>query len=233
MYFFLFFILFFILLITIYKYFWYKIVIKGNKLLSKKRNLMIVAHPDDESLFGGHLLKSEDWKVICVTNASNSKRRAEFTNVMNYTNNDYEMWNYKDNYKYNFGGYENELKHQIRDYIKNNKYDTILTHNPCGEYGHSQHKMISLMVTEAVADYLKKKDILYYFCLTKVGISKVLKSKKHTQHIYIPKCCDNLLESEIKFKNNLLTFYKSQEHIFKKVHIKIYITEGSICKAFN
>ena len=82
------------------------------------------------------------------------------------------------------------------------------------------------MVTEAVADYLKKKDILYYFCLTKVGISKVLKLKKHTQHIYIPKYCDNLLESEIKFKNNLLTFYKSQEHIFKNKYVKPLINYG-------
>ena len=45
---------------------------------------MIVAHPDDESLFGGEALTSSGgWTVICVTNGTNEQRRREFIEAMN------------------------------------------------------------------------------------------------------------------------------------------------------
>src|SRR2546430_15352134 len=46
--------------------------------------VMIVAHPDDESLFGGETLTSSSgWTDICVTNCNNQPRGCEFLEAMN------------------------------------------------------------------------------------------------------------------------------------------------------
>jgi hypothetical protein len=60
--------------------------------------LMIVAHPDDESLFGGEALtSSRGWLVVCVTNASNPTRRAEFVKAMSLAGADYLVLDHPDN----------------------------------------------------------------------------------------------------------------------------------------
>ena len=42
------------------------------------QNIMIVAHPDDETIWGGgHLLKDK-YLVICLTNGNNKTREKEF-----------------------------------------------------------------------------------------------------------------------------------------------------------
>ena len=61
--------------------------IKGGKL-------MLVAHPDDELIFGGQeLLESGGWKVIALTNGDSLERRLEFKKVMAAVGADYEIWN--------------------------------------------------------------------------------------------------------------------------------------------
>jgi hypothetical protein len=61
---------------------------------------MIVAHPDDEVLFGGsQLITEKNWKVVCVTNGNNTKRSFEFGSVMKLLNLDYEIW---DLFKFGF-----------------------------------------------------------------------------------------------------------------------------------
>ena len=197
---------------------------------------MVVAHPDDESLFAGHLLRHDGWKIICVTNGGYfNVRRYEFENVMKFSNCEYEMWNFKDNYDYNFGGYENNLKHKIRDEIINNNYEMVVTHNPCGEYGHPQHKLISNFVTDTVVDRLKKKEILYYFCLDKKGLETINSNMSgHTNNIYMPKKIVKIDSDDIKYRKELIKFYKTQSNVLSKTKKKIYIyvTNGTICNAF-
>ena len=55
-------------------------------------NLMIVAHPDDEALWGGGILISElNWKVICVSCGYQEWRKDDFERAMNFLNiTDYE-----------------------------------------------------------------------------------------------------------------------------------------------
>jgi LmbE family N-acetylglucosaminyl deacetylase len=58
---------------------------------------MIVAHPDDESLFGGEsLTSSSDWMVICVTGGSNERRRNEFMRAMHSIRVNYTMLDHAD-----------------------------------------------------------------------------------------------------------------------------------------
>ena len=81
-------------------------------LSNNVENIMIVAHPDDESIFGGHVINN-NWKIICVTNGNNEIRRTEFENVMNMSGALYEIWDFKDHRHYNFGGKEDILSNKL------------------------------------------------------------------------------------------------------------------------
>lgn len=48
-------------------------------------SLMIVAHPDDETIWGGSHLINGNYTVLCITNGNNKKRKKEFMKVMEKT----------------------------------------------------------------------------------------------------------------------------------------------------
>lgn len=111
--------------------------------------LMIVAHPDDESLFGGGaLLKEKGWLVICVTNGDNEMRRKEFESVMEYVGAEYEIWDYEDKWNGDFD--RPELVKDLQRVIGLKQWKKIVTHNLDGEYGHTQHKALSEIVHNLV-----------------------------------------------------------------------------------
>jgi hypothetical protein len=101
------------------------------------RNLMVVAHPDDESLFGGAaLLNGEQWEVICVTNSKNVVRAREFTEAMHQANASFQIWDYPDND--NFWKTLPTLTNDLAKILKTS-YQKVVTHNIMGEYGHGHH----------------------------------------------------------------------------------------------
>lgn len=142
-------------------------VIKGNNHINVNK-LMIIAHPDDELIFGGReILEEKGWKIVCITNGSSKsgnifsfcsaeKRREEFISVMNKMDCAYEIWDYEDNY-FNANWNEKILVRQLSNLLNEKKYRKIVTHNLNGEYGHIQHKKISEII-----HYLKPKK-LYIF----------------------------------------------------------------------
>lgn len=127
------------------------------------KKLVIVAHPDDEVLwFGDFLIMNrsieDNIKVVCITNASNKIRAAEFINVMDYLNISYEMWDYIDSKKYTGSKeLEKELLHLC------SKYDIIYTHSSTGETGHPQHIMlhnyIRLIAKEKLYIFSPKREL--------------------------------------------------------------------------
>ena len=84
------------------------------------QNIMIVAHPDDETIWGGgHLLKDK-YLVICLTNGNNKTRKKEFNEVMNKTHNqgiilDYpdKTNNKRDDWKTSYKNIINDLKYLL------------------------------------------------------------------------------------------------------------------------
>lgn len=121
-----------------------KIVVKDT---SKKDNLVVVAHPDDDMLFFGEFLleNGNDTKVLCVTNSSNDRRRNEFISVMEEIGCDYEMWDL-----FNIKSYAlyEPFRERLREYVKN--YDKVYTHALSGETGHPTHILISKYLFDVV-----------------------------------------------------------------------------------
>jgi hypothetical protein len=130
---------------------------KNSKILNEAFNdyqatkLMIIAHPDDELLFGGaELIKyGSNYKVVCVTNPTNKDRILEFEAVMKKLNIcSWEILDYEDTLHPTLIGLD-----WLDDIINSRKWDKIITHNPVGEYGHPQHKLIFDKVKSLVDDF--------------------------------------------------------------------------------
>nr|QZX43103.1 N acetylglucosaminyl phosphatidylinositol deacetylase [Mimivirus sp.] len=173
-------------------------MIKGNIDIDADK-LMIVAHPDDETIFGGrYLIENQGWKVVCVTNASSKSsnilslkrydRRKDFIYIMNKLKCQYEIWDYEDN-QFNANWNKNKLLARLENLFLDKKYKIILTHNLDGEYGHIQHKYISKLVHD-----ISPKNF-YVFHLDKNQINP-----------YYQKVMD------------LLKIYKCQNKIIKKLN---------------
>lgn len=107
--------------------------------------LLIVAHPDDETLWGYYQLKeNKGWKILCVTNANNAIRVNELKNIAIYFDTALEIWNYQDSsFHYNM---HPQLYKDISNEINKPNVKMVLTHNPLGEYGHIQHIKVSNVV---------------------------------------------------------------------------------------
>jgi len=140
-------------------------------------HLMVVAHPDDETIFGfselyaANKLDAVKWKVVCVAPheiRSGKNRSSEFLRAMEfYGVIDYEVWDFPTDLYFGraWEGIEfpvdflDELDAKIQSLLNEKEWAKVVTHNPLGEYGHITHRH--------VFDAVKKHcDEFYVFCKT-------------------------------------------------------------------
>ncbi|BCS83181.1 glcnac-pide-N-acetylase [Cotonvirus japonicus] len=155
------FLIIFVICFIIY-YLWFRSLHSSTLVTSGNNNifadkLMIVAHPDDELIFGGReLIEHSGWKVVCITNGTiksnnfikrgnHNYRKDEFINMMKTLGHQYEIWDYEDNL-FNSNWNRKLIISQLKNLINEYSYKIILTHNLQGEYGHIQHKHVSKLV---------------------------------------------------------------------------------------
>lgn len=147
--------------------------------------LMVIAHPDDELIFGGaELIKyGSEYKVVCLTNKSNKVRSREFEEVMKKLKvGSWEILDYEDTMN-------PTQEIDLQNIITSKKWKKIVTHNPVGEYGHPQHKLIFDKVKELKKDFYvfgksdnkltkdildKKKEFLKLYSSEKDIITQIL-----------------------------------------------------------
>lgn len=151
-------------------------------------NLMIVAHPDDESLFGCVQLLKYDYKVVCITNGNNYVRRREFETVMDITNSEFEIWSYPDILHIPFN--TNKLSKDLQRLV-HCQWDKIVTHNSYGEYGHPHHIQVNSIMSRLVGRdlwvfNLTKPKLPYDVWREKLKLIRVYKSQKHICDGHIP-----------------------------------------------
>ena len=118
----------------------------------ENKNLLLVAHMDDETIFFGNwlYLNGKDTKVIVTCEPStNTEKLDSFKKVMEYCKvSDYEMWEWKES----LNGYSDleRLKNKVKDEVEINNYNVIVTHNSMGEYAHIQHQQLNEIMTECL-----------------------------------------------------------------------------------
>lgn len=134
-------------------------------------HVMIVTHPDDESLWGGAHLIHEKYLVVCMTNGYHQTRHANFDSVMNRVNQKSLILNYPDVKKYYKNGkYDADLystsevgmRKDIRTILTYKKWKKVVTHNPFGEYGKYHHQRVSAYVSSEF-DKLKLQNVEFYY----------------------------------------------------------------------
>ena len=59
-------------------------------------SLMIVAHPDDETIFGGGHLQEKNYLVVCLTNGNHPTRKKDLQHLIKQTGNQGLIFDYPD-----------------------------------------------------------------------------------------------------------------------------------------
>ena len=133
------------------------------------KNVMIVAHPDDEILWGGANLYKESYFVVCITNGYNLPRANDFREILKFTKNGGIILNYPDVQKLNNSYVQNDWSEVKNGILKDlsiiiayKNWEKIVTHGPDGTTGHPHHLKVYDYVTKIAKDY-SKYNILYYF----------------------------------------------------------------------
>lgn len=127
--------------------------------------LMVVAHPDDETLWGGGHLSEGNWFVVCLTNGYNRQRTKEYHNALNSLGAKGIILSYPDltnGKRNNWSTVKNNIVNDMNTVLKYKEWNMIATHNPEGEYGHIHHKMTSSYMrasTQSAGNFSR----LYYF----------------------------------------------------------------------
>jgi LmbE family N-acetylglucosaminyl deacetylase len=117
---------------------WSELVFASRTAVPAPTKIMIVAHPDDESLFGGDALtSSRGWTVVCVTNGTNEERRREFAAAMTSVGANYTLLAHFDHLQ--SGNFNVRLEEQLAELLDEFPYEMVVTHDERGEYGHPQH----------------------------------------------------------------------------------------------
>lgn len=175
----------------------------------KCQKLMIVAHPDDETLWGGAHLKEGGYLVVCITNGRNDVRSEEFDTVVRKSGNTPLMLEYPDKVLGKRDDWENVregIEADLSLIMGYKSWELVATHNSAGEYGHIHHKMTSESVTK-VYNSKKPGGQLYYF-------------GKYYKAVDLPAVQDSLeriSDSELSFKKELARCYESQSSTVEKL----------------
>ncbi|MFW7380741.1 MAG: PIG-L family deacetylase [Oligoflexus sp.] len=127
-------------------------------------NLIVVAHPDDESLFfAGLVLQKRQipWHVVCVTDANadgrGDERRDQFALAMQELGvNDWQWLGLPDVYEKRL-----DLSVIISMLADRQTPQSVYTHGPTGEYMHPHHQDVSMAVHRLWAEKLPVYSVAY------------------------------------------------------------------------
>ncbi len=119
-----------------------------------KYNLLVVAHPDDETLFFGALLlnyRKRPWHVVCVTDANadgmGAKRKKQFDKACKLLKvQNSSWWSFPDVFSQRL-----DTKALIKKLEALPEPVEVFTHGIVGEYGHPHHQDVSFAVHSVFA----------------------------------------------------------------------------------
>ena len=131
-----------------------ELIIQTN--IEKVENIMIVAHPDDETVYGfNELYNDESWLLIVCTNPNDGRIgiiRKDMPGLIQMSK-DYNFnlvviqhFDYNE-YRITDARFDISVYNHLKKYLLKQNWHSIITHNKNGEYGHAQHILVHHMVS--------------------------------------------------------------------------------------
>jgi len=133
-------------------------------MAADKHNLIVVAHPDDESIFFAGLVlhrRQRPWHVVCVTDGNadgmGRERSLQFQKACKRLKvKTYEHWDFPDIYEQRID--LTDLKQRL---ARLKPPATVYTHGIVGEYGHPHHQDVSYAVHETFLPQIPVWSVAY------------------------------------------------------------------------
>ena len=183
--------------------------------LKDASKLMIVAHPDDETIWGGAHLLDRGYLVVCLTDGYNKKRASEFNEAVKASGNTPLILDYPDKVNFKRADWSeitDDIEADIELIMSAKHWDIAVTHNPKGEYGHIHHKKTNAITVKAF-NKTKGADKLYffgdYYKASDIGSA----AEKLTP----------ISQSELEQKKKLCDIYRSQKRVMENLsHMFLY-----------
>jgi hypothetical protein len=134
--------------------------------------LIIVAHPDDETIWmGGTIAKYKKikWTILSLCRASDRDRAPKFLKVCRHFNAQGMIADLEDEDKMSLDKSIPEIEVLIKDNVKDLAFDFIFTHGPNGEYGHQRHLGVNRAVNNLIKGKFLKPKAVFYFNYKKIA----------------------------------------------------------------
>lgn len=156
--------------------------------MSKKAAAIIVAHPDDETLWAGGLILSNpawQWCIITLCRGSDTDRAPRFKKALSQLGADGSMGDLDDGPD-QLPLNENQITQTIICLLPDRHFDIIISHDPAGEYTrHLRHEEAANCVISLWCDGRLSADELWTFAYTDDNRRKFPEAIKNAS-LYLP-----------------------------------------------